>query len=146
MREKRCVIKGFYPAFYPLFLCISEAEPGSHQHLVQVDVQQSEDSGHEGRRLLLGLAGSALGLLLHHWLLGLLLLGLILLLLVLCAVLEKQFNSHCMATAEPPLTHTVLTLPSPSRSRPSPQTWQQLSARGRDKTNGSRYGSRPLSH
>lgn len=77
----------------------------AHQQLGEIDLQESKDGQHEGRRSLFGLTGPGLGFLLHHWLFGLLLLlWLILLLLVLCAVFKKQFVSVYMTMNRFPLT------------------------------------------
>lgn len=58
----------------------------TYHRLVQIDIQNCKNTGHERRCWLFRLTWPGLGLLLCHWLLSRLLLWFILLLLVLCAV------------------------------------------------------------
>lgn len=108
----------------------------SYQHLVQVDVHEGKHAGHEGRRCFFGLRRSRPGLLLHHWLLGLLLLWLVLLLLVLRAVTEGKKSNK--TANEPNLIcnlcpdGTSLTLLSRVRSLGLPLVLRQLSGSSRD--------------
>lgn len=65
-------------------------DTGTHQNLIQIDIQESEDAGRECRSLVFLVARSDLGLVLRHRVLRLFLLWLVLLLLVLCAIIEKK--------------------------------------------------------